>query len=265
MEISEVGIYFDDPVWLHEDHGANEYDARWSREKRLDLHPGNDVVEGPGHVEKDCADGQPPRVYWVMKENPEAMPDAEEELEQNELVKYHASSHVGHGNTRHDDERSNHVALSPSLKNEPIWISRPLDETLLEGEARTGSRDEAHSNFGATAEAIVLKCEHYSSGKSIRHDERSAAGDSRTARRLMRESKICIRSLEGPEFAVGRYSFVLGRHACLELSRVLRIARVTRGRKSANPARVLGTTVSDRPVSDARASLPQPTATPTAI
>lgn len=56
VEVGEVGIYFHHPVWLNEDDGADEEPARISRQEWLDLHPGNNIMQGPGRVEGDGAD-----------------------------------------------------------------------------------------------------------------------------------------------------------------------------------------------------------------
>lgn len=44
VEIGEVGVYLDDPIWLHKDDGTDEDPACISRKERLDLHPGDDIV-----------------------------------------------------------------------------------------------------------------------------------------------------------------------------------------------------------------------------
>jgi len=86
VEEGEVGVYFDDPVGEGEDDGDDEDAARVGGQEGLDLHPRDDVVQAPGHVERDGADGEPPSVDGVIEEDPEAVPDAEEQLEEDELV-----------------------------------------------------------------------------------------------------------------------------------------------------------------------------------
>ena len=56
VEVGKVGVYFDDPVRLYKDDGTNEDPTGISRKERFDLHPRDDVVQGPRHVERDCAD-----------------------------------------------------------------------------------------------------------------------------------------------------------------------------------------------------------------
>lgn len=50
-----------------------------------------------------------------------------------------SSSHVGHGDECHDDQRSNHESLSPCFKDEAFWICRLRDDLFAPVE-RTGGR-----------------------------------------------------------------------------------------------------------------------------
>lgn len=56
VKVSEVGVYFDHPVRLRKDDGTDEDPTRISRKERFDLHPGDDIVQGPRRVQRDCAD-----------------------------------------------------------------------------------------------------------------------------------------------------------------------------------------------------------------
>ena len=62
VEVGEVCVYLDNPVWLHQDHGPNKDEADPAGEKWFDLHPRNDIVEGPRDVEWDCGHRQPPGI-----------------------------------------------------------------------------------------------------------------------------------------------------------------------------------------------------------
>jgi hypothetical protein len=81
VEVGEVCVYFDNPVWLDEDYGTDEGERLPAGEKGVDFHPCNDVVKRPRDVEGDGGNGQPPGVDWVVKEYPESVPDTEEELQ----------------------------------------------------------------------------------------------------------------------------------------------------------------------------------------
>ena len=60
------------------------------------------------------------------------------------LMKNRTFAHIGHCNTGHDDERSNHITLRPCFQNKAIWIGRPFHETLLKGESLEGWRKWTH-------------------------------------------------------------------------------------------------------------------------
>ena len=62
MEIREVGVYLQDPIWLNENDGPNEEPAPPLGQEGLDLHPCDDIVQAPGSVQKDSCDGQPPSI-----------------------------------------------------------------------------------------------------------------------------------------------------------------------------------------------------------
>ena len=81
MEVGEVGIDLNDPVWLDKDDGADVEEADGPGEKGFVLHPRNNVMEGPGHVERNGANGQPPIIDRNVEEDGEALPNAEDELE----------------------------------------------------------------------------------------------------------------------------------------------------------------------------------------
>ena len=83
MEVGEVCVYLHYPIWLHQYDSADEDPARVLGKEGLDLYPSDDIVQGPGCVERDRADRQPPSVDWRVEEDPEAMPDTEEQLIEN--------------------------------------------------------------------------------------------------------------------------------------------------------------------------------------
>jgi hypothetical protein len=57
VEVSEIGIDLDNPIRPTK-NDSDDVDHRNSpRQKRSILHPGNDVVKGPGDIETDCRDG----------------------------------------------------------------------------------------------------------------------------------------------------------------------------------------------------------------
>ena len=80
MKICEVCVYFEDPIRLYEDHGTNIYKRHPAGEERFILDPCNDVVQGPGRVQEDRADGQPPAVDGGVEKDEEAVPDTEDQL-----------------------------------------------------------------------------------------------------------------------------------------------------------------------------------------
>lgn len=50
MEVGKIGIYLHHPVRLRKDDRADEDPTRIFRKERFDLHPGDDVVQGPGYI-----------------------------------------------------------------------------------------------------------------------------------------------------------------------------------------------------------------------
>ena len=62
MEIREICVDLDNPVRLHKYDGANVNVADWFGKEWLELHPGNDIMQGPRGVEEDGADREPPSI-----------------------------------------------------------------------------------------------------------------------------------------------------------------------------------------------------------
>lgn len=86
VEVGEVCVDFEDPVGLGEDDGPDVEEGDGAREEGFDFHPCDDVVERPGGVEEDGADGEPPGIDGGVKEEPEALPDSEYQLKKNKLM-----------------------------------------------------------------------------------------------------------------------------------------------------------------------------------
>ena len=62
IEISKVGVDFQDPVSLGQDHRSNVYLARPWLEKWLVFHPGDDIMQGPGHHDTGRRRGKIPSI-----------------------------------------------------------------------------------------------------------------------------------------------------------------------------------------------------------
>lgn len=80
MEVGEVGIDLQNPVWLYKYDGPNIEERHSAREERFVLDPRDDVVQGPGDVKEDGTEGQPPLVDRILEEYKEAVPDTEDQL-----------------------------------------------------------------------------------------------------------------------------------------------------------------------------------------
>lgn len=57
MEEGKVGVYLQYPVRLYQDDGTDVDEARPSGEERLVLHPSDEVVQAPRHIEEYGAAG----------------------------------------------------------------------------------------------------------------------------------------------------------------------------------------------------------------
>ncbi len=57
MEVGKVGVNLQYPVRLNEDDGTDKYETGPSREKWLDLHPGDKVVQAPRDIKGYGGDG----------------------------------------------------------------------------------------------------------------------------------------------------------------------------------------------------------------
>lgn len=78
VEVGEICVDFQDPVWPAEDHGYDIDEGDFSRQERPVLHPGNDVVKTPGDVEADRCGGEVPAVDGVVAEDEGAMAHGED-------------------------------------------------------------------------------------------------------------------------------------------------------------------------------------------
>jgi hypothetical protein len=54
MEVSEIGINLNNPIWLGQDNGANEEPTPPLGQEGLQLHPSDNIVQTPGGVKEDC-------------------------------------------------------------------------------------------------------------------------------------------------------------------------------------------------------------------
>lgn len=143
MKVCEVCIYFQDPIGLCQDHSTNVEIRHPAGEKGFVLDPGDDIMQRPGSVEEDGADGQPPTVDGCVEEYEEAVPKTKYQLrqrqqnkvtssrreerahlDQDELVQQHRSPHICKRDTGHNDQRANHEPLTPCFEDEAIWIGR---------------------------------------------------------------------------------------------------------------------------------------------
>lgn len=80
MKVGEICIYFQYPIRLYKQYCSYIYERYSVGEKRFVLEPCDDIVQGPGNIEEDGTDGQPPVVDWSFEEYKEAMPDAKDKL-----------------------------------------------------------------------------------------------------------------------------------------------------------------------------------------
>ena len=147
MEVCEIGVDFQNPIWLCEYDGANIQERDSARKKGLVFEPRDNIMQGPGSVQEDGTNGKPPIVHGTLEEDEEAVPDAEYKLlsrseiariwserevrahlDQNKLMQKHAPPHVCKRDAGHDDKSSDHEPLSPCFENEAIWIGGFSDQ-----------------------------------------------------------------------------------------------------------------------------------------
>lgn len=81
VEEGERRIYLHHPVWLHKDDGANKDTAAPLGHERLDLHPGDDIVQAIGYVKTCSGNRQPPSVRRVRPEQVIALPSSKQKLD----------------------------------------------------------------------------------------------------------------------------------------------------------------------------------------
>ena len=77
MEVGKIRVNLHHPVRLHEDHSPDEDQRDGSAEEGFYLDPCDDVVQGPGDVQRDCGDTEPPRVDGRVEEDEESLLDRE--------------------------------------------------------------------------------------------------------------------------------------------------------------------------------------------
>lgn len=80
VEVSEVGVYLENPVRLRQYHRADVEQARLATEERLVLHPRDDIVHAPGYVEEDRRDGEVPAIRWRIREDERIVRHSKDEL-----------------------------------------------------------------------------------------------------------------------------------------------------------------------------------------
>lgn len=103
IEKGKIGINLQHPVRLHDNHAPEVEHARPPRQKRLALHPPDEVVQTPRHVKKDGRTRQEPAVYGRLEEDEEAVRHAEQQFDEDELVEEDAAPHVGYCDGGHDN------------------------------------------------------------------------------------------------------------------------------------------------------------------
>jgi hypothetical protein len=67
-----------------------------------------------------------------MSEEGHLVGEKETYFDQNQFMKQNTFSHVRDGDARHDDQRSDHVSLSPGFEDQAIWVGRFLHHALRE-------------------------------------------------------------------------------------------------------------------------------------
>ena len=78
VEVCEIGVYLEDPI------GLSKYDCPYIKQghsttqKRLILHPRDDIVQTPRHVQSDSGNRKIPAVCWFLCENESAVAHAKD-------------------------------------------------------------------------------------------------------------------------------------------------------------------------------------------
>ena len=80
VEVREIGIDLEDPVWLRQGEGDDEDETRLAAQERLHLYPGHDIVQSPRDDEEDGRNRDVPAVYRGATEDKGAMEGTEDEL-----------------------------------------------------------------------------------------------------------------------------------------------------------------------------------------
>lgn len=80
VEVREIGVYFQHPVWLCKYDGPDIKERHLATQKRLVFHPRDDVVQAPGHVEPDRGGGEVPPIGRFRYEDECAMAQAKDKL-----------------------------------------------------------------------------------------------------------------------------------------------------------------------------------------
>lgn len=175
IEIGKVRVYLQHPIALSENDGADINTADCGAKEWLVLEPCNNVVKSPRHNHASRSRGKIPAVARRLKEDEEAIRNGNDKLsshrwsaregrsidqkasnlDENEFVQKHLSSHIRNGEHYHEHQRAHHHALRPCFKRQVCWVRRFRRSWLLHGggsdsagvkRSRTRSVPTARSN-----------------------------------------------------------------------------------------------------------------------
>jgi hypothetical protein len=79
-EKGKIRVDFENPIRLSEDDGPDIDAISSATEEWLALHPGNDIMERPGHDQRNHCGGKKPIIFWRVEEDEEAIWDCNYEL-----------------------------------------------------------------------------------------------------------------------------------------------------------------------------------------
>ncbi len=80
IKVGKVCINLEDPIGLDEEDAANVDEIASATQKRLALHPRNDIVERPGCDERDDGCREKPAPYRRVEEDEEAVGNGQYKL-----------------------------------------------------------------------------------------------------------------------------------------------------------------------------------------
>lgn len=94
VEIGEIRIHLYHPIWRRQDNSANVEVRNLFGQKRLILHPGNDIVHDPREVQEYRRDAEVPSIDGWGRENERSMGHSENQFDEDKFVQKNSTAHV---------------------------------------------------------------------------------------------------------------------------------------------------------------------------